>query len=538
MSFTAKYFSGAVTGGGAGYNSLSGTFTATIAADVNNVLTGTWNYTGAYVSQYATFYPPATQPYATPVSGNIAASGSLTGSLLSGFSSSWRVDFTSADPRFVAGTYGFLDVVNGRFLLDPSIKFDLPFVTYWGLPISERFGWGGNDLIATALPPIISIDTYSGTIHEYADSVSVTLTRSGADLGLASTVFLSTEDGAAASSGVGKDFNAVLNREIIFAPGETSVTVTLDSLVIDDTIQEVNENFHIRLSGPTNASLGFSTGDITIVDNDVTGTSGADMLRGGTGNDSISGNAGNDTIDGGSGDDSINGNAGSDTIDGGSGNDSINGNAGNDAIDGGSGFDIVTFTGDRSKYTITKTGGSFTVKANSGTDGTDTVTNVEYLQFADKAITIAPANTFDEFVALLYQGALGRTPDPTGLAGWTQFAHGLSSATQAMGVYGLSDASGNYNGNLSIAAGFTNSPEFIAKYGSLSNEQFVTQLYANILDRAPDADGLAGWQAYLTGGTSREHVLIGFALSQEAIANATVGYVGIHGQHEAWLLLS
>ena len=220
------------------------------------------------------------------------------------------------------------------------------------------------------------------------------------------------------------------------------------------------------------------------------------------------------------------------------GNDSFTSTTGNQSFDGGGGFDIATFSGNRSNYTITKTGSTFTVSAITGTDGTDTVTNVEYLQFADKAITISPANTFDEYTALLYQGALGRTPDSGGLAGWITLTTALPAATQAMGVYGLSDASGNFNGNMSITSGFTQSAEFIAKYGSLTNEQFVTQLYANILDRTPDAAGLAGWQSILTGGATREHLLVGFALSTEAISNATVGYVGIHGQHDAWLMLS
>jgi len=239
-----------------------------------------------------------------------------------------------------------------------------------------------------------------------------------------------------------------------------------------------------------------------------------------------------------SGNDSITGSSFDDVLFGYAGNDSLNGGAGNDIIDGGTGFDTATFSSNRANYTITKTGSTFTVRANSGTNGTDTVTNIEYLRFADQPIIIAPTNTFDEYTALLYQGSLGRAPDPTGLAGWTQLANGLSPATQVMGVYGLSDASGNYNGSLSIAAGFTNSSEFIAKYGGMTNAQFVTQLYANVLDRTPDPAGLAGWQSILTGGATREHVLIGFAESQEAISNATVGYVGIHGQHAAWLMLS
>ena len=42
-----------------------------------------------------------------------------------------------------------------------------------------------------------------------------------------------------------------------------------------------------------------------------------------------------------------------------------------------------------------------------------------------------------------------------------------------------------------VAQNFINSPEFSATYGSLNDTQFVTQLYANVLHRAPDDGGLA-----------------------------------------------
>ena len=109
---------------------------------------------------------------------------------------------------------------------------------------------------------------------------------------------------------------------------------------------------------------------------------------------------------------------------------------------------------------------------------------------------------------------------------------------QAQGVYALSDASANYKGTLSIASGFTQSLEFISHYGSLSDAQFVTQLYSNILDRTPDTLGLSGWESQLKNGVSREHVLVGFADSAEAIANATQGYIGVTGVHAPWLLLT
>lgn len=391
------------------------------------------------------------------------------------------MDFTSADPLFVAGTYGFLDFVNGAFLLDPAIKFDLPFVTYWGLPITERFSWGTNNLIATALPPTISIDTYSGSVHEYADSISVTLSRSGADLGLASTVFLSTEDGAAVSSGVDKDFNAVLNREIIFAPGQTSVTVTLNSIVINDTRQEVNENFHIRLSGPTNASLGFSTGDITIIDNDITGTSWADILSGSIGNDSFSGGASNDVID------------------------------------GGAGLDTAIYSGNRANFTIATSGTDYIVTDITGVNGTDTLTNVERLIFTDTKISLdytGNSNAGFDLAGLanagqvyrLYQAAFNRTPDIGGITYWVGQADSNTPLT-------------------TIASGFTGSVEFNNTYGNLTNHQFVDQLYQNVLHRAGDAGGVTYWYSQIDSYTqTREQILVGFAESNENQA-ALIGVI-------------
>lgn len=81
---------------------------------------------------------------------------------------------------------------------------------------------------------------------------------------------------------------------------------------------------------------------------------------------------------GGSGDDAIRGN---------SADNSLRGNGGNDTIDGGLGTDTVVFAGNRSAYTITWNGQVGTVV---GPDGTDTITNVEFLQFADQRIAAAP----------------------------------------------------------------------------------------------------------------------------------------------------
>ncbi|HEV2082389.1 MAG TPA: M10 family metallopeptidase C-terminal domain-containing protein [Brevundimonas sp.] len=81
------------------------------------------------------------------------------------------------------------------------------------------------------------------------------------------------------------------------------------------------------------------------------------------------------------------GGSGADQIRGNSANNRLTGGGGNDAIDGGLGSDTVVFSGNRSQYTITWNGQIGTVV---GPDGTDTITNVEFLQFADQTIAAAP----------------------------------------------------------------------------------------------------------------------------------------------------
>lgn len=81
------------------------------------------------------------------------------------------------------------------------------------------------------------------------------------------------------------------------------------------------------------------------------------------------------------------GGSGNDTIMGNGADNRITGGAGNDTINGGLGSDTVVFSGNRSAYVITWNGQTGTVV---GPDGTDTITNVEFLQFADTTIAATP----------------------------------------------------------------------------------------------------------------------------------------------------
>lgn len=77
--------------------------------------------------------------------------------------------------------------------------------------------------------------------------------------------------------------------------------------------------------------------------NDV---SGFEIVRGGTGSDTISGSDGNETLSGGVGDDRIAGHDGNDSLDGGDGDDIIADGNGEDTVFGGSGNDVILASAD------------------------------------------------------------------------------------------------------------------------------------------------------------------------------------------------
>jgi Ca2+-binding RTX toxin-like protein len=178
------------------------------------------------------------------------------------------------------------------------------------------------------------------------------------------------------------------------------------------------------------------------------------------------------------------------------------------------------------------------------------------------------------FVTLLYDNVLDRDPDATGLTNWTasldggmareQVVIGFSESAEfrintsaeayayvesaemasawADDVYRLYQATldrepditglENWSGRLgsgmefrSVVSGFVNSQEFQNTYGALGNSEFVTLLYNNVLDRAPDATGLTNWTARLdTSEMSREQVVEGFSQSPEFIRNTAPGF--------------
>ncbi|MFO1069398.1 MAG: cadherin domain-containing protein [Geminicoccaceae bacterium] len=151
-----------------------------------------------------------------------------------------------------------------------------------------------------------------------------------------------------------------------------------------------------RLRGGSQNDLlfGGNDGDVVIGENGVdtlSGGTGGDTLFGGNDNDRLDGGSINDTLFGGNGDDRLSGSSYSDRLFGGAGNDILSGSTGNDTLSGGDGIDTALFSGDRADYIVTRGAGSLvTVQARSGVQGTDVLTTVELLRFADGTVTVEP----------------------------------------------------------------------------------------------------------------------------------------------------
>lgn len=90
---------------------------------------------------------------------------------------------------------------------------------------------------------------------------------------------------------------------------------------------------------------------------------------------------------------------------------------------------------------------------------------------------------------MLYAGYFGRAPDREGFDFWL----------------GQTNAGADIAG---IAHSFSLSDEYLSLYGGLNNGGLIDAIYANLFDRAPDADGKAYWLAQLDSGTSPGRLIV------------------------------
>ncbi len=126
-------------------------------------------------------------------------------------------------------------------------------------------------------------------------------------------------------------------------------------------------------------------------------------------------------------------------------------------------------------------------------------------------------------VVRIYRAFLRRAPDAGGLEFWIKRKRNVAPAR----TWKVSQ----------IAEEFTKSSEFVRKYGSLTNRQFVTQIYTDVLERPADPSGVDYWTRQLDAKRrTKATVMVGFSESNEykrkqaENTDVTVAYVYLLGR--------
>ena len=264
-----------------------------------------------------------------------------------------------------------------------------------------------NDGNPTARPNLLAADSVITEGQTYAEffvvldapSTNTVTVRYDTDVGTARTRPYADGDDFQDTAGL-----------LTFAPGETVKMVRV--LIGDNTTPEPTENYVLNLRNATNANLARSQGTGWIYDNDSNTSlpsSAADNVyeltnladniteAPGGGTDlvrapftyTLGDNVENLTLLG-NGPFNAYGNALNNALTGNAGNNTLVGGPGNDTLDGGAGLDAAVFSGNRASYRIEKDGLQWVVTALSGNDGTDRLSNIETLVFADTSLTLIP----------------------------------------------------------------------------------------------------------------------------------------------------
>jgi hypothetical protein len=266
-----------------------------------------------------------------------------------------------------------------------------------------------------------------------------------------------------------KAFHLTDDIEAVFAIWDAGGTNTLDLSGYD-----TNQLLDLRPGAFSNAgaltkNISIALG--TVIHNGI-GGSGADKITGNDSNNELRGNDGDDTIDGG---------------------------RGNDTIDGGDGHNVAAYEGPKNNYAITITAGAaaFTIDDKVGTDGSDTLTNIQNLGFTDtpldasnfakiRALSLSQINTLVD----LYIAEDNRAPDALGLTYWAaRLADGMTEHQMADNFFAQPEARGLYP-------------------STQTNREFVTAAYLTLLERSPDAPGIDHWVRQLDDGTTRGVLLV------------------------------
>ena len=217
----------------------------------------------------------------------------------------------------------------------------------------------------------------------------------------------------------------------------------------------------------------------------------------------------------GSGHDKLFGNQADNTLSGSAGNDWFAGGPGDDDLDGGAGLDTA-FVHDTLAHSILHVAGS-SIGTLISYEGTDELFDVERVRLDDGMLALDLEGNGGQAYRV-YQ-IFDRKADQEGLGYWID---ALDTGKSLLS---------------SIAFSFIYSAELQATYGApdtVSNQQFITLLYANVLNRAPDQAGFDYWMNNLKNAYPREALLVSISESAESKQNV-IGAIENGIEYIPWL---
>jgi hypothetical protein len=197
------------------------------------------------------------------------------------------------------------------------------------------------------------------------------------------------------------------------------------------------------------------------------------------------------------------GGSGNDTLIGNPANNSLTGGSGNDALDGGAGIDMAIFSGPNINYRITATSAGFAVQDKAGVDGTDTLANIERLQFSNEKLALDLDGNAGSIAKIL-----GVVVGPSSVANKNYVGVGLSYL----------DGGTGYQELMQMA---------LTTVGATTHAAAVNLLWTNLFGSAPSADQAAPYVALLDNGTYSAGSM-GAAAADSDLNKTNINLVGLH----------
>lgn len=235
------------------------------------------------------------------------------------------------------------------------------------------------------------------------------------------------------------------------------------------------------------------------------GGSGDNILIGNDLGNSLTAGAGKDLILGGSGNDTILAGAGDDRAEGGGGDDNFLGLVGKDSYFGGSGNNALTVSMSSSQLHLNKLRtNSFFIRDDAGDMAI--IRDVQNVRASDKTIALSTLGIYGNAqldVIDIYVAAFRRAPETSGYNYWANEKSSKGLISVADTIFSLDIVKSIYPTNASAT-------------------DFVTAIYQNVFNKAPDTTGLNYWTQQLAA-KSRGQLVIDMTTAALGVADGVEG---------------